>query len=57
MSKSLGNVVNPFEIIENFGLDPVRYFLLSHGGLADDGDFTYKMLYIRLKVKLYLVII
>lgn len=51
MSKSLGNVVNPFEIIENYGLDPVRYFLLSHGGLSDDGDFSYRMLYTRLKVK------
>ena len=28
MSKSLGNVINPFELVEKYGTDPVRYFLL-----------------------------
>ncbi len=40
MSKSLGNVVNPLELVEKYSTDPVRFFLL--GGLPsyDDGDFT-----------------
>lgn len=40
MSKSLGNVVDPFEIVKKYGTDAARYFLL--GGLPsyDDGDFT-----------------
>jgi methionyl-tRNA synthetase len=50
MSKSIGNVVNPSEIILKYGLDPVRYFLLSQGGLSDDNDFSYSMLFVRLKV-------
>ncbi len=49
MSKSLGNVVNPVELIDKFGLDPVRYFLLREGSLADDGDFSEEKLFLRLK--------
>lgn len=37
MSKSLQNVVDPFPFIETFHADPVRYYLLRDGGLADDG--------------------
>lgn len=40
MSKSLGNVVDPFEIIEKFGADSVRWFLLREIPTADDGDFS-----------------
>lgn len=49
MSKSLGNVVSPHEIIDKFGVDAVRYFLLNEGALANDGDFSYERLYARLK--------
>jgi len=42
MSKSLGNVINPFEIVEKYGIDPVRYFLLREIPSAEDGDFTYE---------------
>lgn len=40
MSKSLGNVVNPYDLVAAHGTDPVRYFLL--GGLPsyEDGDFS-----------------
>ncbi|KAF0718761.1 hypothetical protein AaE_010559, partial [Aphanomyces astaci] len=44
MSKSLGNVVTPDVIIEKFGLDAVRYYLLREGVLTDDGDFNEGML-------------
>jgi len=42
MSKSLGNVVDPFVVQEKYGADALRYFLL--GGLSsfEDGDFTYE---------------
>ncbi len=42
MSKSLGNVVDPFELVKKYGIDPVRYFLLREIPSTDDGDFTYE---------------
>jgi len=40
MSKTLGNVVDPFEIIERHGSDAVRYYLLREIPTFEDGDFT-----------------
>ena len=40
MSKSLGNVVDPFELVEKYGTDPVRYYLLREISSTEDGDFT-----------------
>lgn len=40
MSKSLGNVVDPFMLIDSYGADAVRYFLLREIPPTDDGDFT-----------------
>ena len=40
MSKSLGNVVDPFKLVEKYGTDPVRYFLLREISPTEDGDFT-----------------
>ncbi|MGM0439057.1 MAG: methionine--tRNA ligase [Patescibacteria group bacterium] len=40
MSKSLGNVVDPFELLKEYGTDPVRYYLLSEIPPTGDGDFT-----------------
>lgn len=37
MSKSRGNVVNPFHALEGFGTDVLRYFLLKEGSLHNDG--------------------
>lgn len=42
MSKSLGNTVNPFQLIEKYGTDAVRYFLLREIPPTEDGDFTYE---------------
>ncbi len=41
MSKSLGNVIDPFELVKKYGPDPVRYFLLAEFPSTEDGDFTY----------------
>lgn len=40
MSKSLGNVVNPFELVEKYGTDAVRYYLLAKLPPFEDGDYT-----------------
>jgi methionyl-tRNA synthetase len=42
MSKSLGNVINPLDLVEKYGTDPVRYYLLSGLRTFDDGDFSYE---------------
>ncbi|MFA5995275.1 MAG: methionine--tRNA ligase [Patescibacteria group bacterium] len=40
MSKSLGNVVDPFEIIHSYGADALRYYLLREIPPTGDGDFS-----------------
>ncbi len=40
MSKSLGNVINPFQLIEQYGTDAVRYFLSRHINPFEDTDVT-----------------
>lgn len=42
MSKSLGNIIDPFALVEKYGTDPVRYFLLRELPPTEDGDFTYE---------------
>lgn len=40
ISKSLGNVIDPFELVEQYSLDAVRYFLLREVPFGNDGDFS-----------------
>jgi len=40
MSKSLGNAIDPFELVKKYGTDPVRYFLLREILSTEDGDYT-----------------
>jgi methionyl-tRNA synthetase len=42
MSKSLGNVIDPFELVKKYSIDAVRYFLLREIPSDGDGDFTYE---------------
>ncbi|MBI4138214.1 MAG: methionine--tRNA ligase [Candidatus Wildermuthbacteria bacterium] len=42
MSKSLGNVIDPFSLIEKYGADAVRYFFLREVPAAEDGDFSFE---------------
>lgn len=44
MSKTLGNVIDPFELVEKYGTDTVRYFLLAKIHPWEDSDFTYEKL-------------
>lgn len=47
MAKSAGNKVDPLELVEDFGLDAVRYYLLRETTFGSDGDFTYETLTAR----------
>ena len=42
MSKSLGNVIDPHDIVARYGLDAVRYFLLRALPFGSDGDFSHR---------------
>lgn len=42
MSKSIGNVVSPLEIINDYGVDAFRYYFTSHIPTFEDGDFTWE---------------
>jgi methionyl-tRNA synthetase len=42
MSKSLGNVINPIELVKKYGTDAARYYLLREIPPTEDGDFTYE---------------
>ena len=44
MSKSLGNVVDPFDMVKKYGADSFRYFLLREVSFGLDGDFSEKEL-------------
>ncbi len=41
MSKSVGNVVDPFEMIERYGLDQVRYFFMREVPFGQDGSYSH----------------
>jgi len=44
ISKSLGNVINPAEIVKTYGVDAFRYFFLRHIPSYGDGDFSWEAL-------------
>jgi methionyl-tRNA synthetase len=52
ISKSLGNVIDPIELIEMYGLDPVRYFLLREVPFGSDGNFSRSQLIKRINTDL-----
>ncbi len=47
ISKSLGNVIDPREMVEAFGADVVRYYLMSEVSFGKDGDFSVQQLKTR----------
>lgn len=41
MSKSIGNVIAPHEVIEKYGVDALRYMLVRHLSMFEDSDFSF----------------
>jgi methionyl-tRNA synthetase len=48
MSKSLNNFIPPRQLVDTYGLDPVRYFLLRELPFGSDGDFSHRAVVGRL---------
>ena len=48
MSKSLGNFIAPKKLVDTYGVDPVRYFLLRELPFGSDGDFSHRAMVGRL---------
>ncbi len=44
MSKSVGNVVDPFDLVKAYGLDAVRYFFLREVAFGHDGNYTHELI-------------
>ena len=44
MSKSLGNILNPIEIIDKYGIDQLRYYLVKEVSLGNDGSISMENL-------------
>ncbi len=42
MSKSIGNVIDPYEVVARYGTDFTRFYLIYEIPTLDDGDFTYE---------------
>ena len=52
MSKSTGNVVDPLELAERYGVDPLRYFLLAEVPFGKDGSFSAEAIVTRCNAEL-----
>jgi methionyl-tRNA synthetase len=52
MSKSLGNVLDPFELIGHFALDPIRYFLMREISFGQDGSCSEEAIGTRINADL-----
>lgn len=52
MSKSLGNVIDPKTVIEKYGLDQVRYFLMREMTFGNDGNFSHDGMIKRMNTEL-----
>ena len=44
MSKSIGNILDPIEIIEEYGIDQLRYYLIKEVSLGNDGNISLENL-------------
>jgi methionyl-tRNA synthetase len=47
MSKSVGNVIDPFALVDHYGLDQVRYFMLREVPFGQDGNYSHEAIVAR----------
>ncbi|WP_338405946.1 MULTISPECIES: methionine--tRNA ligase [unclassified Wolbachia] len=52
ISKSLGNVIDPIDLAQEFGVDQLRYFLLREASFGQDGNFSKKNMISRINSEL-----
>jgi len=52
ISKSLGNIIDPIDLVNKYGLDQVRYFLLREMPFGNDGDFSHTAIVTRMNSEL-----
>src|SRR6266545_3241502 len=52
MSKSVGNVVDPFALADAYGVDPLRYFLLREVPFGQDGNYSHEAIINRINADL-----
>jgi methionyl-tRNA synthetase len=52
MSKSVGNVIDPFSLVEHYGVDPVRYFFLREVPFGQDGNYSHEAIVQRINADL-----
>jgi methionyl-tRNA synthetase len=52
ISKSLGNIIDPYEVVLNYGLDQIRFFLFREVPFGNDGDFSKESIAQRINADL-----
>ena len=52
MSKSVGNVVDPFDLVKGYGVDQVRYFFLREAAFGHDGSYSHEAIVNRINADL-----
>jgi methionyl-tRNA synthetase len=52
MSKSVGNVVDPFDLVNGYGADQVRYFFLREAAFGQDGSYSHEAIVNRINADL-----
>jgi methionyl-tRNA synthetase len=52
MSKSVGNVIDPFSLVDHYGVDPVRYFFLREVPFGQDGNYSHEAIVQRINADL-----
>src|SRR6202022_3254423 len=52
MSKSVGNVIDPFALADAYGVDPLRFFLLREVPFGQDGNYSHEAIVNRINADL-----
>src|SRR6476661_2703399 len=52
MSKSVGNVVDPFALVQAHGVDPLRYFFMREVSFGQDGNYSHEQIVARINADL-----